>query len=204
MQNKGSYKPRKTSSIFYTNQLIKKQNAWWKHLLDVQAPYRWNLRQLKPGFTLDIGCGIGRNLIHLNGNGIGIDHNFNSVEVARKQGVTAFTPEEFESSLFNKSNKYDSLLLSHVAEHMAQQEVVETLRKYISLLKPQGKLIIITPQEAGFKSDSTHVEFMNFPKLRNIIGQLGCEIVKEYSFPFWRVTGFFFIGSIGSNMPMAS
>ena len=55
--------------------------VWWKKLLDVQAPYRWNLQRLKLGLTLEIGCGIGRNLMHLKGQGIGIDHNFQSVEM---------------------------------------------------------------------------------------------------------------------------
>ncbi len=177
----------------YTNTLIKKQIVGWKRFVDVQAPYRWNLQRLKPGLTLDIGCGIGRNLINLKGQGIGIDHNLNSVEVSRSLGFTAFTPEEFKNSTFNTSQRFDSLLLSHVAEHMNQQEVVKLLRGYINLLKPQGKLIIITPQEVGYQSDSTHVEFMDFLKLRQVTSQLGFKVLQEYSFPFPRVAGRFFI-----------
>ena len=41
---------------------LKARLVWWKRALDVQAPYRWNLRRLKPGFMLDVGCGLGRNL----------------------------------------------------------------------------------------------------------------------------------------------
>lgn len=176
----------------YTNLLVEKQIVGWKRFFDVQAPYRWNLQRLKPGLTLDIGCGIGRNLINLKGKGVGIDHNLNSVQIARSLGFTAFTPEEFQNSAFNTSQKFDSLLLSHVAEHMNQKEVVELLREYITVLKPEGKLIIITPQEAGYESDPTHVEFMDFLKLRNVTSQLGFEVLKEYSFPFPRVIGHFF------------
>jgi SAM-dependent methyltransferase len=177
----------------YTNLLVEKQKVGWKRFFDVQAPYRWNLQRLKPGLTLDIGCGIGRNLINLKGKGIGVDHNLNSVQIARNLGLTAFTPEEFQNSAFNTCQKFDSLLLSHVAEHMKQKEVVELLKEYLPLLKPEGKLILITPQEAGYNSDPTHVEFMDFSRLQNITSQLGFKVFKEYSFPFPRVIGHFFI-----------
>lgn len=183
---------QKTNNAKYTDLLVKKQMVWWKRLLDVQAPYRWNLQRLKPGYTLEIGCGIGRNLIHLKGQGVGIDHNLPSVEIARKQGLTAFTPEEFEGSNFNILLHFDALLLAHVAEHMTQQEVVELLNKYLPFLKPGGRLIMITPQEAGYRSDFTHIEFMDFLKLRNINIQLNLNIVQEYSFPFPRFAGHVF------------
>lgn len=196
-----------TKNSDYTDLLLKKQTAWWKRLLNVQAPYRWNLQRLKPGFTLEVGCGIGRNLIHLKGQGVGVDHNFPSVEFARNQGLTTFTPEEFEDSKFNIPQYFDTLLLAHVAEHMTLDEAVELLNKYMPFIKSEGRLIIITPQEAGFKSDSTHVEFMDFPKLRNIHKQLGLKVVQEYSFPFPRFIGgiftyneFISIGSKAENL----
>lgn len=182
-----------TDAPAYTNRLLKLQTVWWKRIVDVQAPYRWNLQRLKPGFTLDIGCGIGRNLINFQGNGIGIDHNLDTVKIARERGLKAFTPAEFKTSSFNVPHQFDSLLLSHVAEHMTQPEVVELLTEYIHLLKPQGKLIIIAPQEAGFKSDSTHVEFMNFPNIRKIVRLVKCNILQEYSFPFPRIFGHIFL-----------
>lgn len=182
-----------TQDQFYTQRLIKKQRVWWKRLFDVQAPYRWNLQRLKLGFVLDIGCGIGRNLINLKGQGVGIDHNLESVRVAREQGLTAFTPNEFFKSSFNTPQTFDSILLSHVAEHMNRVEVIYMLQQYLHLVKPQGKIIIISPQEAGYKSDPTHVEFINFPKLRSISRELNLTMIKEYSFPFPRFVGYIFL-----------
>lgn len=193
MKNKDNSGSPTTQKIGYTSRLVEKQIVWWKRIFDVQAPYRWNLQRLKPGFTLDIGCGIGRNLINLKGRGVGVDHNLHSVKVALGRGLTVFTPDDFQTSPFNAPRQFDSLLLSHVAEHMTQKEVVELLRGYIHLLKPQGKLIIITPQEAGYKSDSTHIEFMNFSKLQSITEKLDFTISQEYSFPFPRFIGHFFI-----------
>jgi 2-polyprenyl-3-methyl-5-hydroxy-6-metoxy-1,4-benzoquinol methylase len=135
-----------TKNQSYSERLLNKQTAKWKEILDVQAPYRWNLQRLNLGFTLDIGCGIGRNLMNLKGNGIGIDHNFHSVEVCRARGFMAFTPEEFQQSSFDEPEKFDSILLAHVAEHMSYLEVINLLNDYVYLLKNHGKLVIITPQ----------------------------------------------------------
>lgn len=84
-----------TSGKDYEERLTRLQTARWKQWLDVQAPFRWNLQSLGPGSTLDIGCGIGRTLLHLRGNGVGIDTNPYCVDVAQARGLTAFTPDEF-------------------------------------------------------------------------------------------------------------
>lgn len=181
-----------TQGSGYSEQLLKSQKAWWRRLLSVQAPYRWNLRRLRLGFTLDIGCGLGRHLLHLSGNGVGVDHNRTSLQYARSLGLTVFTPEEFQRSGFFKPQRFDSILLSHVAEHMTRDEVIALLRLYAPLLRGGGKLVMITPQEAGFKNDATHREFMDFKKLREIAKALGFTSVKEYSFPFPHCLGRFF------------
>jgi SAM-dependent methyltransferase len=106
-------KQLRTQDENYTARLIAKESAWWKRLLDAQAPYRWNLRRLNMGFTLDIGCGIGRNLINLDGNGIGIDHNPKSIEIAKSRGLQAFTADEFNASSFNAPGSFDSCRGTH-------------------------------------------------------------------------------------------
>ncbi|HZZ81595.1 MAG TPA: class I SAM-dependent methyltransferase [Gemmataceae bacterium] len=82
----------------YTQRLVRLESVWWKKLFSVQAPYRWNIRRLQPGFVLEVGCGIGRNLRHLDGNGVGIDHNPTSIATCRERGLTAFTTESFLAS----------------------------------------------------------------------------------------------------------
>ncbi|MBU9889072.1 MAG: class I SAM-dependent methyltransferase, partial [Candidatus Omnitrophica bacterium] len=96
----------------YSERLQASQEAWWRRLLNVQAPYGWNLRRLRPGFTLDVGCGLGRHLLHLRGNGVGIDHNPESLRYAKALGLRVFTPEGFRGSLFNVPRSFDSILLS--------------------------------------------------------------------------------------------
>jgi hypothetical protein len=77
------------------------------------------------------------------------------------------------------------------------------LAQYQPLLKSKGKIIVITPQEAGFKSDDTHVEFMDFGKVKTVFNELQYQTIKQYSFPFPRFVGRFFkyneFVSIGQN-----
>lgn len=183
---------KSTAGKNYTDGLIYRQSAWWKKLFNVQYPYLLNIRSLKPGFVLDIGCGIGRNLLHLDGNGIGVDHNQTSVDVCTSRGLTAFTAEDFALSLFNISGSFDSMLLAHVAEHMTEQDFVALVKQYVYLIKAKGKIIVITPQESGYASDDTHIQFMDFDKIAALLKQAGFNIQKQYSFPFPRFVGRFF------------
>ena len=180
-----------TESEKYTRRLVELESVWWKKLFDVQRPYRLHLQSLKPGFVLDIGCGIGRNLLHLGGHdaGIGVDINPFSVQVARQRNIQAFTPEEFATSDFSRQQIFDSILLSHVAEHMTPDEVAALLAGYLPFLRTAGRVIVITPQEKGFASDSTHVSFTDFTVLQMIALKSGLTVTREYSFPLPRSFG---------------
>ncbi len=173
----------------YTERLVTLQNAWWKKLTGLQSLYAWNLRRLNPGFTLDIGCGIGRNLSHIGGSGIGIDHNRHSVEYVRGLGFEAYTTDEFKRTEHNKPGHFDSILMSHVAEHMKYDEYVALLKEYTPLLREGGRTLVFCPQEAGFKSDASHVEFMDFARLRSAAEAAGLTFERQYSFPLPRSGG---------------
>jgi SAM-dependent methyltransferase len=176
----------------YAQRLIRLQMAPWKRWLGVQAPFRWNLGRLRPGFTLVVGCGIGRDLLNLRGNGVGVDTNAHCVRTACRRGFTAFTPDEFRQSEYNRPGRFDSLLLAHVAEHMTEAQATALLQEYERLVRPGGALILIAPQEAGFKSDRTHVEMMDFVRLRRIAERVGFPPERAFSFPLPRWAGRFF------------
>jgi 2-polyprenyl-3-methyl-5-hydroxy-6-metoxy-1,4-benzoquinol methylase len=178
-----------TAGPDYADRLVRLRSAWWKHVIDVQAPYRWNIRRLRLGRTLDVGCGIGRNLHHLGPDSVGVDHNAGSVAVARSLGLTGYTVEEFRDSPDAVPASFDTLLLAHVAEHMNRDSVVGILTDYLMFLKPEGRVILITPQEAGYRTDQTHVRFVDFAGSADLASAIGFEVVRKYSFPFPRIVG---------------
>lgn len=179
-----------TAGEEYTERLQRKGTAWWKRALDVQRPYRRNLRRLEPGFTLDLGCGLGRNLAHLDGNGVGIDHNPTSVAACRAAGLEAYTPEEFAASERSQHATFDTLLAAHLVEHLPRDEAVALLRDHLGFVKPGGKIILITPQRRGYASDATHVVYVDFAGLEAITSALGLAVERRFSFPFpWPAIG---------------
>lgn len=177
----------------YAQRLVDLQTAWWKRLLPVQAPYRWNLRRLRLGFTLDLGCGIGRNLLHLRGQGVGIDTNPECVAFARSRGLGAYTPEEFRASPWARRGAFDSLLAAHVLEHMEPDGAVELLSEYLAYVRPGGRAVLVTPQERGYASDPTHVAFLDFDDLGRMADALGLRVERAYSFPLPRRFGRLFV-----------
>jgi 2-polyprenyl-3-methyl-5-hydroxy-6-metoxy-1,4-benzoquinol methylase len=178
-----------TRASEYTNRLVRLQQTWWRRAFDVQTPYRWNIRRLHLGRTLDIGCGIGRNLAHLDGAGVGVDHNQTSIGVARAQGFAAYTPDEFATAPENAPGAFDTILLAHVAEHMTNDACVELIRSYLPLLRPGGRVVLITPQEAGQRTDATHVTLVDFAAQRRILERTACKVERQFSFPFPRPAG---------------
>ena len=158
--------------------------SYTQRLVPVQAPYRWNLRRLRPGRTLDIGCGLGRNLHHLDGNGVGVDHNATSVEIARSQGLVAYTPEEFAASPDARPASFDTLLFAHILEHLEPAEATSIVESHLPYLKPGGQVVVICPQRRGFASDATHVTFIDFERAEELLGAAGVTVTSKRSFPF--------------------
>ena len=175
----------------YAARLATLESKGWKKLLDVQAPYRRNLRKLDLGRTLDVGCGLGRNLMNLE-NGVGVDHNADAVSIARSRGLTAYTTDEWPDSGAAIHATFDSILLAHVLEHVSQQDSDEIIASYLPYLRPGGKLVLICPQEKGFPTDPTHIRWVDNEELRDTGVRNGFRELRNYSFPLPRITGRFF------------
>ena len=141
----------------YAERLRTREAVWWKRMLDVQRPYRAHLRRLKLGRVLDVGCGIGRNLGHLDGQGVGVDPNVDAVATCKARGLTAFTPAELEASEHARPGAFDALLISHVLEHLSEDAALALITTYLPYVRSGGRAVFITPQEAGYRSDPTHV-----------------------------------------------
>ncbi|MEV1329745.1 methyltransferase domain-containing protein [Micromonospora costi] len=181
--------PTETAGEAYTRRLQRLGGARWKRLLDVQAPYRWNLRRLHLGRTLDVGSGLGRNLANLGGNAVGVDHNPTSVAHTRAAGFEAYTDEEFFRSPHARPDAFDSLLAAHLLEHLPAESATDVIRSYLPFVRPGGTAVFITPQERGYRSDASHVRFVGFPEAAETCRDLGLTVARQYSFPFPRAAG---------------
>lgn len=178
-----------TTGADYAERLATRESTWWKRALDVQRPYRWNLRRQGLGRTLDVGCGIGRNLQTLGPDSIGVDHNASSVAIARQRGLNALTVEEWENSPESAPGRFDSILLAHVIEHMPEPDAVALMEMYLPSLKPGGSVFYICPQERGYATDHTHVRFTDGEDLADLSRKVGLVPDKWFSFPFPRWAG---------------
>jgi 2-polyprenyl-3-methyl-5-hydroxy-6-metoxy-1,4-benzoquinol methylase len=181
--------PDDTSGEDYARRLQAKQQVWWKQALSVQAPYRWNLRRQRLGRTLDVGCGIGRNLEALDAGSVGVDHNAHAVAMARERGLAAFTVAEWEVSELRAADAFDGILLAHVIEHLTEVEAATLLRDYLPWLRPGGKVFLVCPQERGYASDPTHVRYATGADLANLASEVGLRPQPWFSFPFPRWAG---------------
>ena len=182
-----------TDTADYAERLRRKQSLWWKRLLHVQAPYHWNLRRQELGRTLDVGCGIGRNLGVLAPGSVGVDHNADSVALARSMGYDAYTVQEFMDGELAVPGAFDGMLLAHVVEHMEREQALKLLADYLPFVRPGGRVFLVCPQERGYASDSTHIWFAQDSDLDELVGTLGLELERSFSFPFPRKAGKLFI-----------
>ena len=88
--------------------------------------------------------------------------------------------------------EFDAILLSHMLEHIVPEEQEKILTLYLPFLKENGLVAILVPQEAGYRSDPTHVTFMDHEKMEELGHKFSLRRVASYSFPFPRWVGMYF------------
>jgi hypothetical protein len=135
---------------------------------------------------------VGRNLGHLDGNGVGVDHNPTSIAAARARGLIAFTTDEFAASAEAVPGSFDSLLVAHVLEHLSPGDATALIREYLPYVRADGQVVIICPQARGQRSDTTHVTFMPAAVITSLMADAGVAVTRTASFPFPRWAGRWF------------
>lgn len=184
-------RPQVTEEEAYYERLRSiQEERWWKKVLPVQWPYRWKLKRQGLGRTLDVGCGIGRQLRSLEAGSIGVDHNEFAVDHVRRAGLRAMTVDEFR---LNPGEQFDSVLFAHILEHMTRAEAHALVEEYLIHLRVGAVVLVICPQERGFASDPTHIWFATAESLVELLKELGLEVATVVSFPLPRRFGRAFI-----------
>ncbi len=114
---------------------------------------RW-LKAQERARLLDIGCGNGQFLSRMRELGwevVGVEPDPEAVRIAREQfGLKVFKGSLEQVEL--PQNSFDAITMKHVMEHVP--DPIGALAKCHRLLKPEGKLVIVTP---NIKSLGTHL-----------------------------------------------
>ena len=154
---------------------------------EVDADARY-LRVVPGGRLLDVGCGSGDWLVHMKAMGwrvAGMDFDQNAVKVAQSRGLDV-SCGALEQQHY-PDNSFDAVTLNHVIEHVP--DPVGTLEECLRILKPGGRLIMLTPNAASathrfFKQDwrgletPRHLHIFSNQSLRALHSRAGFKNVE--------------------------
>lgn len=174
------------------------------HGLEFEMEARWIARSLPAGAerVLDIGCGIGA-LFPVIGESrvVGVDYVFDGLRRTRVRYPASRLTCGDGANLPFASESFDAMTAQHVIEHM--RDAVNACREWRRALRPQGRLIIVTPNaefcDPSVFDDPTHVSIFSRKTLRetmetagfvvDFIGTLGLGWFRKYrSLPGgWRL-----------------
>ncbi|HKS27650.1 MAG TPA: class I SAM-dependent methyltransferase [Pyrinomonadaceae bacterium] len=158
--------------------------------LEARRALQWCRGLKEGGRIIDIGCGDGfhlgllRDFGHSSWRAEGVDSDARAVEAASRAGLTAHVGSVERLDL--PAASYDLALMIQTIEHVADPPAV--LRAVLSLLRPGGKLVIVTdntdsPDFRLFKGRHwggyhfpRHWNLFNRRSLRALAGKVGFEV----------------------------
>lgn len=97
---------------------------------------------------LEIGCGMGRFLLHLKERGYknltGIDIDKSQYEIAKREGLNVFLSDA-TTFLTNNTSSYHAVYAFDVLEHINKEKQLELLQLIFKQLHDNGMLVIQVP-----------------------------------------------------------
>src|SRR6202022_3293419 len=145
--------------------------------------------------VLDVGCGRGEFLELLAARkiaGIGIDADEAMVSEGNPKRLQAVTTEA-GPYLEAHAAEFDGIFAAHLIEHMGPEAVQDLVRRAAKALRPQGRLILVTPnpgnlqmQLRDFWIDLQHVRFYSVEIVRWIVHEAGLREIEIGTNPSYR------------------
>ncbi len=170
----------------YTEYQLRKRTWLRQHVRNIYL--KATLKLLK-GKTIDFGCGTGELLYKLPSGSIGIEINQTTVQYCQGKGLNVYLynqrSDNYQLSDLAPTNRYESLLLSHIVEHLEHpEEVLRLLFKTARRLDIK-RVVLIVPGKKGFKLDPSHRTFIDFSFLKQheLFMTEGFRIVNQRYFP---------------------
>jgi len=151
----------------YAREQIARQRSRFRRL--IKSFYVSRVVRRVSGPTIDLGCGAGQILEHLPAGSVGIEVNRFLIEALQRRGLRVFPAAPSESGFNLKDippHVFKSLVLSHVLEHFSNAD--EILRNLLGECARLGisTVVVVVPEESGFRSDPTHKTFVDVEYLR--------------------------------------
>jgi 2-polyprenyl-3-methyl-5-hydroxy-6-metoxy-1,4-benzoquinol methylase len=109
---------------------------------------RFHLPGMPGGRLLEIGCGSGAQLAlmaRLGWEAAGLDFDPDAVATARSRGLRVSAGDVREMGY--PAESFDAIVMTHVIEHVV--DPVGLLRECRRILKPNGTLVLVTPNPAS-------------------------------------------------------
>jgi SAM-dependent methyltransferase len=131
--------------------------------------YLWHLVDGMPaldrlpihGRVLDVGSGTGEHvaeLLRLGFEAVGIEPNPEAVALAQRRGLPVSTGSSEEPGY--PPGSFDTLILNQVIEHLV--DPVRAIAMLRSLLRPDGRMIVLTPNVSGWPRRAFGVEWAHW------------------------------------------
>jgi 2-polyprenyl-3-methyl-5-hydroxy-6-metoxy-1,4-benzoquinol methylase len=149
---------------------------------------------------LEIGCGCGELLAHARMRGASVFGNDISKEacefVKEKLHIPVFQGEISPSTLSNEFNQMDIVVMSDLIEHLI--DPLATFYSALNVLKPDGLLLIITPNGGaasddlesatkwvGFRVDLEHLQYLSARTISVLASRNHCwiEHLEIFGYP---------------------
>jgi SAM-dependent methyltransferase len=160
---------------------------------------RWVKRYLPPGPVLDFGCGMGHLLKRLSSDrdASGVEASAWAAEQSRKRCPASTV---YPSLMDCPDSAFAGIVSIHVIEHIDDEGLDGVLQQFSRVLKPDGKLLLVTPDATGWASrkkgkdwhaltDPTHINLKGHAAWRDLFLRHGFNVLKEgadglYDFPY--------------------
>jgi SAM-dependent methyltransferase len=104
------------------------------------------LKSRKCREILDLGCGVGRNLIYLLKQGFsvhGLDYSPTAIRKLKSTGIKNVTVADMFSRLKYPSGSFDAIISVQSLQHGRKEQITRAIKELGRVLKPKG-LIFIT------------------------------------------------------------
>jgi SAM-dependent methyltransferase len=142
------------------------------------------------GPAVDLGCGVGELLARLPAGSIGLEVNRASIAHCREQGLDVAYYDGRDDGwalgpVRERGTAFDTLIMSHVLEHL--EDPADVLRRVLAGAEGAGirRVLVIVPGSAGFRSDATHLTFVDRPMLTDpaVVDGTGFAVERTSWFP---------------------